>query len=619
MDEPIEVGDRSDMEALTVMPVSSVAFASRLAPGSLLLCGRLDLPAEGDYRGTLSADGESVKVDMRAMRLEPHADHSGQGPSRIVLVRAPELGLENDPMTLEIVDAEGRPIAEPVEVCLVDLRTLLRAGLASLDATTRSRVQAFVGTTCLEGGHDVGGMELHRSLHRLREGLRERLPLAPISREAPRSLSIEAVVAVDPCAFYVQGWMRDHEAPIRRLTAVSPEGERIDLQDRLFAYGRRDVEKFYGVDPWGLTRPGFIAFFELEGSSRIQDGWIFEIQNSEGTEAEVEGPSAIQDIVDGRTRILRGLPLDALPNEELMERHVHPAIECLQARSAELVEIAEIIEYGKIPDQPDAAVIVPLYRRIDFVEHQLAQFVHDPEMRSAELVYVLDSPELALQLKQSCVQLHRLYGIPFRVVVLERNSGFAGANNSGANVSTAPVLLFLNSDVLPDRPGWLKAMLDFYRSKPGIGALGPKLLYEDDSLQHAGMYFLRPDDTALAGLWANMHYYKGLHRNLPAANDTRPVPALTGACLMVARDLYDAIGGFQNIYVQGDHEDSDLCLRLIEKGLENWYLPEVELYHLEAQSYPNELRGRTALYNRWIHTKLWDESIRKVMDREVWS
>ena len=420
-------------------------------------------------------------------------------------------------------------------------------------------------------------------------------------------------MAVDYRTFYVQGWMRDHEAPIRRLTAVSPEGERIDLQDRLFAYGRRDVEKFYGVDAWGLTRPGFISFFELEGSSRLQDGWIFEIENSEGTEAEVEAPSAIQELVDGRTRILKGLPLDALPSDELMERHVHPAIERLQARAAELVEIAEIVEYGKIPAHPDAAVIVPLYRRIDFVEHQLAQFVHDPELRSAELVYVLDSPELALQLKQSSVQLHRLYGIPFRVVVLERNSGFAGANNCGAMVSTAPLILFLNSDILPDRPGWLKAMVDFYRSKTGIGALGPKLLYEDDSLQHAGMYFLRPDDTALAGLWANMHYYKGLHRNLPAANVTRPVPALTGACLMVARDLYEAVGGFQNIYVQGDHEDSDLCLRLIEMGLENWYLPEVELYHLEAQSYPSELRGRTALYNRWIHTKLWNDRIHSVM------
>lgn len=616
MDDRVELEKRSEIVELTVTTVGEVAFACRLAPGRLLVCGRFDIAEDGAFRGTLQASGELVDVEARALILDHVFGFSGQGPSAIMVVIFPERDVETEEeATLRIVDQEERTILGPVDLQarLIDLRIALRAGLASLDARTRSRVQRFVSTAQAAQDHDVDGMELHRSMHMLREGLRERLPLATISREAPRSISVEAVVAVDHRAFYVQGWVRDHEASITRLTAVSPEGERVDLQNRLFAYGRHDVEKFYGDSPWGLTRPGFISFFELQGSSRLQDGWILEIENAEGAEAEVEAPSAIQDIVEGRTRILKGLPLDALPSDELMERHVHPAIERLQTRAAELVEIAEIIEYGRIPASPEATVVVPLYRRIDFLEHQLAQFVHDPELREAELVYVLDSPELALQLKQSSVQLHRLYGIPFRVVVLERNSGFAAANNCGAMVSTAPLLLFLNSDILPARPGWLKAMVDFYRSRTGIGALGPKLLYEDDSLQHAGMYFVRPDDTALAGLWANMHYFKGLHRNLPAANVTRPVPALTGACLMVARDLYDTIGGFQNIYVQGDHEDSDLCLRLIEMGLENWYLPEVELYHLEAQSYPNDLRGRTALYNRWIHTRLWGERILNVM------
>ncbi|MGH8544952.1 MAG: glycosyltransferase family 2 protein, partial [Gammaproteobacteria bacterium] len=301
---------------------------------------------------------------------------------------------------------------------------------------------------------------------------------------------------------------------------------------------------------------------------------------------------------------------------ELMELHVHPAIERLQDRAAELVAIQDVIEYGSVPEDAEVSVIVPLYRRIDFVEHQLAQFAHDDEMGKAELVYVLDSPEMGRSLTEKAVQLHALYRIPFRVVMLERNSGFAAANNSGASSSKAPLLLFMNSDILPDRPGWLSAMSQFYRSKPNVGALGPKLLYEDDSLQHAGMYFTLPTASALAGLWANWHYYKGLHRNLPAANVARPVPAVTGACLMVDRDLFEQIGGFQNTYVQGDHEDSDVCLRLIDQGLENWYLPEVELYHLEARSYPSDLRERTVLYNRWVHTRMWGERIREVMARQ---
>jgi GT2 family glycosyltransferase len=116
-------------------------------------------------------------------------------------------------------------------------------------------------------------------------------------------------------------------------------------------------------------------------------------------------------------------------------------------------------------------------------------------------------------------------------------------------------------------------------------------------------------------LWQNMHYYKGMHRSLPAANVTRSVPAVTGACLMIARALYQQAGGFQDTYLQGDHEDSDLCLRLVQLGYENWYLADVELYHLEAQSYPGPLRGLTALYNRWLHTRMWNEQIEALMNR----
>ena len=59
---------------------------------------------------------------------------------------------------------------------------------------------------------------------------------------------------------------------------------------------------------------------------------------------------------------------------------------------------------------------------------------------------------------------------------------------------------------------------------------------------------------------------------------------------MVERELYDQVGGLRRSYVQGGYEDSDLCLRLIEAGRRNWYLADVELYHLEAQSFPIDVR-----------------------------
>ena len=109
------------------------------------------------------------------------------------------------------------------------------------------------------------------------------------------------------------------------------------------------------------------------------------------------------------------------------------------------------------------------------------------------------------------------------------------------------------------------------------------------------------------------HYFKGMHRTLPAANVARRVPVLSGACLMIDRGLYEEFGGLQGAYVQGDYEDSDLCLRLSETGYENWYPPDAELYHLEGQSYSPANRRPANRYNIWLHTHLWGDRIAAMM------
>jgi GT2 family glycosyltransferase len=153
-------------------------------------------------------------------------------------------------------------------------------------------------------------------------------------------------------------------------------------------------------------------------------------------------------------------------------------------------------------------------------------------------------------------------------------------------------------------------MCAFYESTPDIGALGPKLLYEDDSIQHAGMYFQR---DLRSSLWSNRHYFKGFHRDFTDARTSRPVPAVTGACLLVARRLYDELGGLSEAYVRGGYEDSDFCIRLAQGGHRNWYLADVELYHLEAQSFPTPMRQLSTDYNSWLQTQLWNDEIEALM------
>jgi GT2 family glycosyltransferase len=72
------------------------------------------------------------------------------------------------------------------------------------------------------------------------------------------------------------------------------------------------------------------------------------------------------------------------------------------------------------------------------------------------------------------------------------------------------------------------------------------------------------------------------------------------------------------MYLRGadDYTSSDLCLRLLEAGLQNWYLPEAELYHLEGQSYTPELRLPANRFNVWLHTRRWRERIEELMQRD---
>jgi GT2 family glycosyltransferase len=115
-------------------------------------------------------------------------------------------------------------------------------------------------------------------------------------------------------------------------------------------------------------------------------------------------------------------------------------------------------------------------------------------------------------------------------------------------------------------------------------------------------------------LWTDAHYFRGLHRDFPPANVARRVPLLSGACLMISRALYKELGGLQGLYVQGDYEDSDLCMRLMETGRENWYFPQAEVFHLEALSYAPSMRMAANRYNAWLHTHLWKKQIEQLAD-----
>ena len=497
---------------------------------------------------------------------------------------------------------------DPERATMVDLRTLARRVLAPLEAAERERAMAFLASTLGE----IPEEERHgaaEQLHGIREALRERFPLSVVSQARQRGVHVDRMLAIDDRSFYLLGWVQVPH--LTRLTAVSPEGARSELRERMVRFPRPDVAEFFSLDPNQLKdEQGFICFFELDAPSALTDGWLLEIEDEQGHPEELHITDLTTDTAEVKQAVLNDPHIDRLPDEELTSNHTFPALSRIQARIETEPQIDTVVQFGEPPADPEVSVIVPLYLQIHHLEVQLAAFADDPEIPAADLIYVLDSPQQKEELLNYAADLFPIYRIPFRVAVLEENVGFAGANNAGATLARGRLLLLLNSDILPAAPGWLGKMRDFYDATPDVGALCPKLLYEDDSIQHAGSYFYQPPGS---DKWVDAHYFKGMHRSLPAANEARAVPVVSGACMMVDRETYVELGGLSGMYVQGDYEDSDMCLQLWQRGRTNWYMPDAELYHLEGQSYSPEVRRPANRYNMWLHSHLWGEKIAELM------
>jgi GT2 family glycosyltransferase len=303
---------------------------------------------------------------------------------------------------------------------------------------------------------------------------------------------------------------------------------------------------------------------------------------------------------------------------ERLAAHDGPIVEALiEAEAPNRKRPASAWWSGARPAAAQVSVIVPLYGRTDFVEHQLLAFSEDADVREGrvELVYVLDDPRIVEPLRGQAPWLEKLYGVPFGLVWGGINRGFSGANNLGAAQAQAPVLIFLNSDVFPQETGWATRMARVLGEREEIGALGARLDYPDGSVQHLGMRFGADAGT---GFWLNLHPIPAPGQ-YPAGSDPVEVEAATAACLAVRREDFESVGGFDERYLIGDFEDSDLSLRLRRRRGAVAILPDTRLVHLERQSFrmlgENDFRQNVVWFNAWRHHRLWNEDISSLNGR----
>lgn len=406
----------------------------------------------------------------------------------------------------------------------------------------------------------------------------------------------------------VTGWYRDPSELVAGIETLTAEGPH-DLTPGLHRFpveidgpGADIRLRATGFVVRAPAFPGAVPLLQPRFRLRLKSGAVHDL---------VPPPQPV-DPAERRAAALRAVPPQHV-DATVLAGTIAPVVARLHAEARERVGTPSPVAIGRPVERPRVSVVVPLYRVLDFLRFQIAAFAADPWFRDhAELIYVLDSPEQARDVEHLLTGLHLVYALPVKLVVMARNAGFARACNTGAAEARGAVLAMVNSDVVPTAPGWLPQLARRLDGRRGIGAVGPKLLFEDGSLQHAGMYFAQDH----RGRWLNQHFYKGMPRDYAPACEERVVPAVTGACLVLTRALFDEVGGFTEDYVIGDYEDSDLCLKITARGRRILYVPAVELYHLERRSMRESadyMRGIAWQYNCALHAARWGDLITDIM------
>ena len=186
-----------------------------------------------------------------------------------------------------------------------------------------------------------------------------------------------------------------------------------------------------------------------------------------------------------------------------------------------------------------------------------------------------------------------------RYVRNETNLGFLKTCNKAASIARGKFLLFLNNDTVL-LPGWLDSLVDVFEKFPRSGLVGSKLLYPDGRLQEAGGAVWQD------GAGANLGRYGDPAS--PVYNYLREVDYCSGACILIPRSIWDALGGFDELYSPAYYEDTDLAFRIRAAGYKVFYQPKSQVIHFEGTSSGTDIGSgikqyqqvnQGKFYNRW--------------------
>jgi GT2 family glycosyltransferase len=236
------------------------------------------------------------------------------------------------------------------------------------------------------------------------------------------------------------------------------------------------------------------------------------------------------------------------------------------------------VRYPLPQPAPLVTVIIPTRDRVSLLRRCIASLRQRTTYSNLHIV-IVDNQSVEWSTRAYLSELARASGVT--VIRHEAAFNYSALNNVGARHARGEILALLNNDVESITPDWLAEMVS-QACRPDIGAVGAMLYYPNDTIQHAGV--ILGHGTAGIAAHAYAHRRRGYAGQFGRARLTQNVTAVTAACLVVRRQVFEEVGGFDETHLAIGYSDLDFCLRIRERGYRNLWTPYAELYHRESAS-----------------------------------
>lgn len=258
------------------------------------------------------------------------------------------------------------------------------------------------------------------------------------------------------------------------------------------------------------------------------------------------------------------------------------------------LEQCERIEFPE-EKTPLVSVIIPVYNQFSFTYHCLKSIKEAGDKTSMEIIIADDcSTDFTKDIKNAVKNI--------KIKKTESNVGFLKNCNQAAACAVGKYIFFLNNDTQV-QSGWLDTQVKLMESSEEIGMTGAKLVYPDGRLQEAGGIIYRDGSAA--------NYGNRQDAFLPEYNYVKEVDYVSGAAIMIRRNLWESIGGFDAVFAPAYCEDTDLAFSVRKAGYKVMYQPESVVVHFEGVSNGTDvtkgikayqIENKNKLYAKWKET-----------------